>query len=86
MTPASEFDSHTLAVLRGRLVRYLMRSREVSCLLFFKSNVVRHRHRQTIDILYLFMQVKRRQPEADVDLRLQFLMNIELKYLKYLGI
>lgn len=26
-----EFDNHTLAVLRGRLVRYLMRSREVSC-------------------------------------------------------
>lgn len=24
-----EFDNHTLAVLRGRLVRYLMRSREV---------------------------------------------------------
>lgn len=30
VTPASEFDSQTLAVLRGRLVRYLMRSREVS--------------------------------------------------------
>ncbi|RMX42244.1 hypothetical protein pdam_00011619 [Pocillopora damicornis] len=29
VTPASEFDSHTLAVLRGRLVRYLMRSREI---------------------------------------------------------
>lgn len=25
-----EFDNHTLAVLRGRLVRYLMRSREIS--------------------------------------------------------
>ena len=34
MTPASEFDSHTLAVLRGRLVRYLMRSREVNCFFF----------------------------------------------------
>lgn len=30
VTPASEFDSHTLAVLRGRLVRYLMRSREIT--------------------------------------------------------
>lgn len=30
VTPASEFDSYTLAVLRGRLVRYLMRSREVT--------------------------------------------------------
>ena len=39
-----------------------------------------------IDILYLFTQVKRRQSEADVDLRLQFLMNIELKHIKYLGI
>ena len=29
ITPSSEFDSFTLAVLRGRLVRYLMRSREV---------------------------------------------------------
>lgn len=25
-----DFDSQTLAVLRGRMVRYLMRSREVS--------------------------------------------------------
>lgn len=25
-----DFDSHTLAVLRGRLVRYLMRSREIT--------------------------------------------------------
>lgn len=24
-----EFDNHTLAIIRGRLVRYLMRSREV---------------------------------------------------------
>jgi len=39
-----------------------------------------------IVILYLFMQVKRRQSEADVDLRLQFLMNIELEHIKYLGI
>ena len=28
-TAPTEFDSQTLAVLRGRLVRYLMRSREV---------------------------------------------------------
>lgn len=27
---APEFDNQTLAVLRGRLVRYLMRSREVT--------------------------------------------------------
>ena len=31
VTPSNEFDSFTLAVLRGRLVRYLMRSREVTC-------------------------------------------------------
>ena len=37
-----------------------------------------HRHID-IDILYLFTPVKRRQPEADVALRLQFLMNMELK-------
>jgi len=37
VTPASEFDSHTLAVLRGRLVRYLMRSREVSHISFITS-------------------------------------------------
>ena len=37
-----------------------------------------------IDILYLLTQVTRRQPEADVDLRLPFLMSIELKHVKYL--
>jgi microspherule protein 1 len=31
-TAPTEFDSQTLAVLRGRLVRYLMRSREVRIL------------------------------------------------------
>lgn len=30
-----EFDNQTLAALRGRMVRYLMRSREVSLTLFF---------------------------------------------------
>lgn len=30
VTPSNEFDSFTLAVLRGRLVRYLMRSREIT--------------------------------------------------------
>ena len=30
-----DFDAQTLAVLRGRLVRYLMRSREVPFILFF---------------------------------------------------
>merc|ERR1712025_1462353 len=28
--PTADFDNQTLAVLRGRLVRYLMRSREIS--------------------------------------------------------
>jgi microspherule protein 1 len=32
-----ELDKNTLAVLRGRLVRYLMRSREVIINIFFKD-------------------------------------------------
>lgn len=36
---AAEFDNQTLAVLRGRLVRFLMRSREVSvCVCFMLVN------------------------------------------------
>lgn len=34
-----EFDNHTLAVLRGRLVRFLMRSREVSVQIKFEQTV-----------------------------------------------
>ena len=42
VTPSNEFDSFTLAVLRGRLVRYLMRSREVTCLIGLRDPLPTH--------------------------------------------
>jgi len=39
-TNTSEFDNQTLAVLRGRLVRYLMRSREISVGRAAKDHIV----------------------------------------------
>jgi len=55
-----EFDNLTLAVIRGRLVRYLMRSKEVLFVVYFTSCFTTFRHVDRYVGLKVFMRHKLR--------------------------